>query len=77
VYQEVHHRKAARGYLRCCTWWYEIGVKAHTLRWGHEAAISMNSGFSGQVEQQAHPRPGVLETDAVRLAVLMRAFEAA
>jgi hypothetical protein len=70
-------KKAALTDLRCCSWWYQVGVKAHTLRWVHEAARALNSGFSWQVKQQAHPCPAVLEADAVRLAVFMRAVEAA
>jgi hypothetical protein len=37
----------------------------------------VNSGFSGQVGQEARLRPAVLETDVVRSAVFMRVFEAA
>jgi hypothetical protein len=58
--------KAARRYLRCCSWWYQVGVKTHTLRRVYEAARPVNLGFSGQV---GHLRPAVLETDAVRSAV--------
>jgi hypothetical protein len=36
VYQDVHLRKAAHRYQRCCSWWNEIGGQstyiAHDLR---------------------------------------------
>ena len=51
VYQHVRHHEGrtripAVFLLVVCNWG-DIGVKAHTLRGVHEAAISMNSGFSG------------------------------
>src|SRR5689334_18140322 len=63
--------------LRCCSWWYQVeGQGTHIAPglWGstlHEFRILGADGL------QEHLRPAVLETDAVRSAVFMRAFEAA
>jgi hypothetical protein len=45
-------KRAARRYLRSCTWWYQnwgqLGVNVYTLARGHRAAIPMNSALRGR-----------------------------